>query len=334
MAFDIAGLLQIDERYGKDVVDKHIIALAEIMNDTVTNSGACDKDGVVFRTGGDQFIAILPGISILKARKIADDIVKKYTENMAGGTLFCEPIRERILYYDRPIPHVATIIKGINIALSKEEPVYHLDFSKEDWMDHLIQMMILRFQENLSLIRQTQNLALNDDISGLPNQRAARIFLEKALREFELYKTPFSILFIDGDNLKRYNELGYEQGNVMIKRLGELISLSVRSSDKVFRWLSGDEFLVVLTNSTLESVKPVAERIRSRVEDATKKWPFPVTISIGISNCPIHGTSVHELLSKAASANLMAKRKGKNQVICFEMGGMYRYMDDEYAFHY
>lgn len=72
----------------------------------------------------------------------------------------------------------------------------------------------------------------------------------------------------------------------MIEGLSKIISSSIRENDKVFRWLSGDEFLVILGDTELEEALNIAERVRYSVEQNTKDWKYPITISVGVANCP------------------------------------------------
>jgi len=183
------------------------------------------------------------------------------------------------------------------------------------WADHMIEYLLARVKDTVHLLQKSNSLALNDEISQLPNHRAATLYLKDVFEEYCMNQTKFSILFVDGDNLKRYNDYGYHCGNEMIRNLGELITSSIRHSDRVFRWLSGDEFLIVLKDISKKTAYIMAERIRNHVEKATKSWRYPVTVSIGVANCPIDGTDMNTVLDKAVSSNRQAKKSGKNCVM-------------------
>jgi diguanylate cyclase (GGDEF)-like protein len=180
--------------------------------------------------------------------------------------------------------------------------------------DKMIERMLSRVKETLQLLQNSNKLAFSDDISQLPNHRAANLYLEEAAEDYYLYRKPYSVLFIDGDNLKRYNDLGYQQGNNMIRKLGKLITDSIRSSDKVCRWLSGDEFIVILKDTEKPAAYKLAERIRKKVELETINWEYAVTISIGVAECPSDGVDMESIVKKAEKANTLAKRSGKNRV--------------------
>lgn len=168
--------------------------------------------------------------------------------------------------------------------------------------------------QSYGLLRQAHNLALSDDISGLPNHRAAESMLGENLNKSLEARQPFSILFIDGDNLRQYNDLSYQRGNLMIRNLAELLTGQLRRHDFLARWFSGDEFLALLPGADRKEAFRIGERLRSVVEATTKHWPYPVTISVGMASYPEDGSTMEELLRKAEEANLLAKSRGKNQV--------------------
>jgi len=131
---------------------------------------------------------------------------------------------------------------------------------------------------------------------------------------------PFVILLIDGDNLSRYNKAGYLAGDEMIERLGKALEGELRPADFIARWRTGDEFLVLLRDASLESALPIAERLREVVCDVSQEWVFPITISLGVAGYPEQGRTPDELLQQAERALDRAKNSGKNQV----------YINDQY----
>ena len=159
-----------------------------------------------------------------------------------------------------------------------------------------------------------ERLAQHDDISGLPNHRSARAMLERTIRRHQRDERPFAVFFIDGDNLKRYNDDGYEAGNRMIMRLARSIMDGLRPTDYVARWLSGDEFLAILLEADEANAGLVAERLRETVQQAFKGAHIPVTISIGVSVYPLDGRTPGTLIERAVAQTAAAKKAGKNRV--------------------
>ena len=141
--------------------------------------------------------------------------------------------------------------------------------SQEEWRaaaDGFMAGLAEHIAESFMLLDQAQKLALSDDVSGLPNHRAAQTVLGEKFNYSLKKQAPFSILFIDGDNLRQYNSISYQKGNSMIRRLGEILASQLRRGDFLARWFSGDEFLVVLPGADRDEAYRVGERLRVLVE--------------------------------------------------------------------
>ena len=165
------------------------------------------------------------------------------------------------------------------------------------------------------ILDKTQQEVYTDTISGLPNLKAALLHMEKTLQNSIASHKPFSVLMIDGDNIRVYNSINYAAGDEMIRDMSFVFKDTLRPNDFVARWRTGDEFIAILHDTPIEGAKTVGERLRLAVKEASRSWRFPVTISIGIATCPTHGDYMDTLIDKAESANKRAKEHGKNQVV-------------------
>jgi diguanylate cyclase (GGDEF)-like protein len=164
-------------------------------------------------------------------------------------------------------------------------------------------------------LNAAQRLSFLDDVSQLHNSRWARLFAYLTLKKCKAEKSPMSLLFVDGDNLRQYNdELGYEGGNQMIRALGKIIENYIPKDEKVARWLSGDEFMIVMPRKTIKEAIERAQSLRDLVIERTKHWKFPVTVSIGVAGYPEHGDDLDTLVKNVQNANSHAKKMGKNLV--------------------
>jgi diguanylate cyclase (GGDEF)-like protein len=157
-------------------------------------------------------------------------------------------------------------------------------------------------------------LAYTDPVSDLPNLRAALQRLGDTLGKADASQ-PFAVLLIDGDNLRRYNDIGYAAGDEMIQRLSQTLQNQLRPTDFIARWRVGDEFLIVLPHTPLDHAVAVAERLCQVVQHASQTWVFPVTISLGVAAYPQHGATIDELLAQAETSVDAAKTQGKNRVV-------------------
>ena len=307
LIIDIAHFLNFNNKYGRSNGDLCL----KCLSDSIYKVMGDNKDAAVFRTHGDEFTIIFRSSTNSFTENICDLIKKEYKTVLHSIGFNNVMLHTLILHYDSRINSIEEYYE----LLVKKSLVPGDEFSGERLLKHIIGGIIERVRDTLSYYNSAYNIALVDDVSGLPNHRAGKMFLHNLLEECKNNNSQFSVLFIDGDNLKRYNELSYEDGNKMIRKLGSIIASSIRNEDKVYRWFSGDEFLVILKDTNeINSVKS-ANRIREAVEDGTKDMLYPTTISIGLSCCPDDGLSTEEIVYKAEKANALAKNLGKNKVI-------------------
>jgi diguanylate cyclase (GGDEF)-like protein len=182
---------------------------------------------------------------------------------------------------------------------------------------HVINMLTERLLSFANRLDATHQIAYLDPVTQLPNSIAAERELQRAIRESQRSHETFSILFIDGDNLRLYNDISYSAGDNMLRRLSELLSNHLRPGDFIARWRVGDEFLVLLPATTRNDAFMVAERLRSEVESRSKAWEIPITISIGISMYPAFGSTAEQLLLTVEKAAKHSKDSGKNQITVY-----------------
>ena len=182
---------------------------------------------------------------------------------------------------------------------------------------HVINMLTERLISFADRLDATHQIAYLDPVTQLPNSVAAEREMKRAIQQSQRNNDMFSILFIDGDNLRLYNDISYSAGDDMLRQLAELLAQHLRPGDFIARWRVGDEFLVLLPGASREAAFVVAERLRSEVEARSQTWKFPVTISIGIATYPTNGTTIDELLLAVEKAARHSKEHGKNQITAF-----------------
>lgn len=157
-----------------------------------------------------------------------------------------------------------------------------------------------------------------DSISGLPNMRAALFKMEQSLKNAASSGLPFSIMLMDSDNLRLYNNISYAIGDEMIQKMSVTLSEKLRPGDFVARWRTGDEFIVILPNTKSDGALVVGERFCAAVREASQSWRFSTSISIGIATYPLHGNDINALIDNAESALKSAKKLGKDRAILAE----------------
>lgn len=315
LVVDLMNLSSVNRDYGKAAGDAYIQSLARLIDSTCLQEYSQYGDILSFRIGGDEFLIIIPGKGEAFAQHMAAQLHQQLNQKMAAAGIYHTGIHFATIQYFEQLPSASLLLKQSNIALSRSRFPADTPAEIPEWVDHMIDGLICRVRETLTLLQQANTLAFNDEISQLPNYRAADFHLKSLYHDYLQKGHPFSFLLIDGDNLKKYNDLSYKQGNQMIRDLGNLIRSAVRYDDQVFRWLSGDEFAVIPRNCPRETALQLAERIRSYIEIHTRRWPFPITVSIGVASCPQDGNTIEAIVEYAEKANSLAKHSGKNMVV-------------------
>lgn len=179
---------------------------------------------------------------------------------------------------------------------------------------------IIDISEQKRYQKLLENLAIRDELTGLYNRRGLSDFIEREWKNAIRQKQPISILMIDVDNFKKYNDsYGHQEGDKCLKSISEVMIKNVyRPADIVSR-IGGEEFLIILPNTNFQGALKVAERIRQEVfklKIEHKNSVFGVvTISIGVSTSIPGKFEKYEELIEDADKNLyIAKSKGRNRV--------------------
>ena len=174
--------------------------------------------------------------------------------------------------------------------------------------------------DNARLHAEVKLMAMTDVVSGLANRRAFDEVLEAEMTRASRYKNPLSLIILDLDSFKEYNDKwGHPAGDVRLREIADLLRANVREPDVAARY-GGEEFAIILPSTPKEGAIKLAERLRQSAEssapymNSTHSSISGYTISLGVATFPDDATSVEELLHAADNAELTAKRLGKNRV--------------------
>lgn len=164
----------------------------------------------------------------------------------------------------------------------------------------------------------TYKLATTDGLTELYNHRFFQEQIRKYIKEADIYKNHFSIILIDIDFFKKFNDkYGHQAGDAVLKQVAAMLKKNVRANDYVCRY-GGEEMTILLNNIPEEIALKTAEKICAAI--AEKKYKLSpelevnVTISLGVATYPENGKTAEELIEYADKCLYNAKENGRNQV--------------------
>lgn len=180
------------------------------------------------------------------------------------------------------------------------------------------ELAIMREHENLTLLRKLDQLAKQDPLTGVANRRHFNIELDRALTHSQESGAPLSLILIDVDYFKRFNDhYGHQVGDMCLKEVAQALNRAVRTpSDLVARY-GGEEFVLLLPNTDRQAAVSVAQRLQDGLASlqlehlASDVAPW-VTVSQGIAS-NVSGEGASQLLERADQALYRAKESGRNQ---------------------
>ncbi len=168
--------------------------------------------------------------------------------------------------------------------------------------------------ERVKKIEDIRLLSITDGLTGLYNQRYFMEQLQKELKRAQRHHHPVSIIMLDIDCFKNYNdEFGHLEGNRVLKIIARLIKKNSRITDTVGRF-GGEEFCVIMPQIKKEGAMAFGRRVLKEIAS----YPMPnrqVTVSAGIATYPTDGKSLPALIKKADARLYKAKREGKNKIV-------------------
>jgi len=173
--------------------------------------------------------------------------------------------------------------------------------------------------ENARLYHETQELSYRDGLTGLFNRRYFEETLVQELRRAERYRMPLSLIMMDIDNFKLYNDTqGHQQGDQALRVVAGILAQTTRRVDIAARY-GGEELVLVLPLTPKQPAALVAEKLRLAIEGTR----FPngrLTLSLGLATYPEDGSSADELIKAADDALYCAKQAGRNRVEVYVKG--------------
>jgi diguanylate cyclase (GGDEF)-like protein len=165
---------------------------------------------------------------------------------------------------------------------------------------------------NAQLMRQVQRMADTDGLTGIPNRRSFELALEKELSRSARSGEPVTLMMLDVDHFKKFNDsYGHQAGDDVLRGVGAALVEASRDFDTPARY-GGEEFAVILPACSSDQSLQVAERLRERVCEV--EAVAPVTASAGVATYPTHAGDAASLIKYADAALYESKRAGRNRL--------------------
>jgi two-component system, cell cycle response regulator len=171
---------------------------------------------------------------------------------------------------------------------------------------------LLEFKAYLDVCEEA---AFTDHMTGLANRRRFERQLEREVGRTMRFGHPFSLLMIDIDKFKDLNDsFGHDAGDDAIRRIGRVLREGTRGIDLAAR-IGGEEFAVLLVETSQEGAVEVAERLRLAIKALELTSGCQITASFGVAVCPVDAQTAPDILKAADVALYEAKRSGRDRVV-------------------
>jgi diguanylate cyclase (GGDEF)-like protein/PAS domain S-box-containing protein len=248
----------------------------------------------------------------IRGRHFTDFLPEQYTEHW-------DQIERYVAF-----PGAGGMRKYVELAVSRpdgtEVPVQISVAEREIRGKKVVTTIIRDVTERRRLEERLRLLSITDTLTQLFNRRHFITVARKEIERARRTKIPFSLLLLDADHFKNYNDTwGHGEGDKVLQKLAELMRTSFRTMDSSFRF-GGEEFLVLMPETDREGALVAAERFRAALAATAfrpdRKGPeVRVTVSMGVASWE-ENDSVDDLLRFADIALYEAKNEGRDRIIC------------------
>lgn len=235
---------------------------------------------------------------------------------------------DRFLYYKGKVANIGSFL-SIPLKLKNNKVIGVFNIHKKEinafkerdmFLFTIIAQNIAQAIERTMLYEKAQKDSMFDELTKLYTRR---YFRESCCQEFskaKRYGTNFSIIMIDIDHFKCFNDTyGHLIGDEVLRKLSSILRSSVRKGDIISRY-GGEEFIILLPETDKEEATLVAEKLRSLVEkelvlECEGKNVEKVTITVGVASYPDDGKAIDEVIDAADRFLYQGKKSGRNRVV-------------------
>ena len=210
----------------------------------------------------------------------------------------------------------------VRLSATRKDELGHLTKVFDQMADRLRRSHAEIMAANEAMQQQNQaleTLSITDSLTGLYNRSKLDVILTDQLARYKRTRRPFALLMLDIDYFKTLNDTyGHITGDEILAGVAQILLQSIRSIDFAARY-GGDEFIIILVETSAELALKTAERVRSQVDNmrySINGSTISVTVSIGIVECQPDDLTTTAVFARADNALYEAKRSGRNQAYC------------------
>lgn len=228
----------------------------------------------------------------------------------------------RLVYYPQKNSYEYTIMDldstNHTYVNNKQITTHRLKDGDKIQIGYTILKFVLQDAMDIKFHKDLQKLIKYDALTSLLTKESLYLALERELVRCRKYNIPLTILMMDLDHFKLVNDTyGHQTGSHVLKEIGAIIRNNLRKIDVSARY-GGEEFLSYLVEQPKNIAMHAADRLRDMIENAVIMYKdnfVNITISIGVSQFPVDGTNIDDLVARADEALYRAKNNGRNLVV-------------------
>jgi len=195
------------------------------------------------------------------------------------------------------------------------ETVEHVDFSEEEsLLLRTLADLVSGALHNALTFQKAQEQAITDGLTGVKTHRFFMEALSSEWKRSSRAGRSFALVLMDLDRFKFVNDFyGHLEGDLVLQRVGQILETNCRRSDVVARY-GGDEFVILMPETTMEQARQLSSKLRSWVAADPLLREKNISASFGIACYPLHGASPQELIQVADASMYLSKHQGGNTV--------------------
>ncbi len=292
-------------------------ALRTVMEGAPIILYATDAQGVVTLSEGAGLarLGLTPGEvvgqSVFEMYRDVPEILTNLKKTLAGENVSYEIILNGLCYHNdvRPQRNQEGVITGIIAVAYDLTERWRAEEALKDFS------VVLEFQKHEleKTNAELESLAMVDGLTGLRNRRSFDTHLQEEFDRAARYRSPLSLVLLDIDHFKHYNDtFGHLAGDEVLRRVGAILQTQMRETDLLCRY-GGEEIAIIMPETDRAGAMQVAERVRAAI--AMASWDNrEITVSLGVSTFGIEMDTPQELVAGADRALYHSKANGRNCV--------------------